>query len=144
MPPATIDSHAHTVHHIHIAEQEHLNEVMSDSDDLNSNFSDCLTNNCDEGVDGQEDEDGVDGDGGDDQPDLEPGGDWHPFRSRVHAQLVLLFHSSHRRNVDLVTFRSYMHVLKVSFLKLFRKYSYFYSNFSVMSLLVNFSLQWMK
>ena len=39
--------------------------------------------------------------------------DWHPFLSRVHYQLVMLYHGSHRRNVDLVTFRAYMQVLKV-------------------------------
>ena len=39
--------------------------------------------------------------------------DWHPFLSRVHCQLVLLYHGSHRRNLDLITFRAYLQVLKV-------------------------------
>ena len=47
------------------------------------------------------------------EPDLDPGGEWHPFRNRVTAQLVLLYHGSHRRNLDLVTFRSFMTILKV-------------------------------
>ena len=56
-----------------------------------------------------------------DPPDLnvnvnaDPGGEWHPFRSRVHCQLVLLYQSSHRRNVDQITFRAFMEILKVSF-----------------------------
>ena len=45
--------------------------------------------------------------------DLDPGGDWHPFRNRVSAQLILLYHGSHRRNCDLVTFRAFMTILKV-------------------------------
>ena len=96
--------------------QEDQPLVRADSDDLISNLSDCLSNNLEDGIEDQDDDE--DGDGGDDQPELEPGGDWHPFRSRVHAQLVLLYHSSHRRNIDLVTFRSYVHVLKVICLKL--------------------------
>ena len=44
---------------------------------------------------------------------VEPGGEWHPFHSRVHCQLVLLYQSSHRRNVDQITFRAFMEVLKV-------------------------------
>lgn len=39
--------------------------------------------------------------------------DWHPFLSRVHCQLVLLYHGSHRRKMDLVTFRAVMEILKV-------------------------------
>ena len=46
----------------------------------------------------------------------DPESDWHPFRSRVHCQLVLLYHGSHRRNVDLVTFGAFMQILKVSVL----------------------------
>ena len=40
--------------------------------------------------------------------------DWHPFTNRVHAQLVLLYMGSHRRNCDLVTFKAFMKVLKVT------------------------------
>ena len=45
--------------------------------------------------------------------DLDPGGEWHPFRNRVSAQLILLYNGSHRRNCDLVTFRAFMTILKV-------------------------------
>ena len=44
--------------------------------------------------------------------DLNPGGDWHPFKSRVHCQLVMLYHGSHRRNIDMVTFRAFLEILK--------------------------------
>lgn len=82
---------------------------MSDNEDLNSNCSSA------EDSDGEVDAGGGGGDseGGGDNPELDPGGDWHPFKSRIHCQLVMIFHSSHRRNVDLVTFRAFMHVLKV-------------------------------
>ena len=40
-------------------------------------------------------------------------GEWHPFENKVHAQLVLLFLGSHRRNFDLVTFRAFLTILKV-------------------------------
>ena len=53
----------------------------------------------------------------DDEPaetvNLDPGGEWHPFQNKVTAQLVLLYHGSHRRNLDLVTFRAFMTILKV-------------------------------
>ena len=38
---------------------------------------------------------------------------WYPFKSRLHCQLVLLYHGSHRKNVDLVTFRAFISILKV-------------------------------
>ena len=54
-----------------------------------------------------------------DIPHLQPENDWHPFKSRVHCQLVLLYHGSHRRNIDLVTFRAFMEILEVSFSKIY-------------------------
>ena len=52
-------------------------------------------------------------------PLQQPNDDWHPFKSRVHCQLVLLYHGSHRRNIDLVTFRAFMEILEVSFRKIY-------------------------
>ena len=57
-------------------------------------------------------------DGGDSVSDSGDLGDWHPFMNKVHAQLVLLYHGSHRRNCDHVTFRTFMTILKVLFLLL--------------------------
>ena len=37
---------------------------------------------------------------------------WHPFYSRVHCQLVLLYHGSHRKNIDLVTFKAFLTIMK--------------------------------
>ena len=56
-------------------------------------------------------EDGSD-DGGVGDP-CEVQGEWHPFVNRAHAQLVMLYHGSHRRNCDQVTFRAFMTILRV-------------------------------
>ena len=54
-----------------------------------------------------------------DSPDIDVDGPqpspnpWHPFLSRLHCQLVLLYHGSHRKNIDLVTFRAFLSVLRV-------------------------------
>ena len=82
----------------------HSPSQEQDSGSLSSHTSDHISS---------PEPDDADGSSSDDEDPLDPGGDWHPFKSRVHCQLVLLCHGSHRRNTDLVSLRAYMHVLKV-------------------------------
>ena len=82
-------------------EEDELNvDIATDGDDRRG----------DEGVGG-----GGSDSSGSDAGFSDPGnlGEWHPFENKVHAQLVLLFLGSHRRNFDLVTFRAFLTILKV-------------------------------
>ena len=39
---------------------------------------------------------------------------WFPFLSKPHMQLCLLYHGSHRKNLDQVSLQAVMDILKVS------------------------------
>ena len=56
-------------------------------------------------------------------PDPDPENDppedpWFPFLSKPHMQLCLLYHGSHRKNMDQVTLQAIMDILKVCVLLL--------------------------
>ena len=50
----------------------------------------------------------------DQDPENNPPEDpWFPFLSKPHMQLCLLYHGSHRKNMDQVTLQAIMDILKV-------------------------------
>ena len=107
---------AHSAPPVHSAPPD-LSSPLHESEDCISNADICDNTGNNDAVSNSASfsSDGL----GWDLPDGAPGGepplgDWHPFRSQVHCQLVLLYQGSHRRNTDLVTFRAFMQILKVS------------------------------
>ena len=49
-----------------------------------------------------------------DREDMPAEDRWFPFLSKPHMQLCLLYHGSHRKNMDQVSLRAIMDILKVS------------------------------
>ena len=93
-------------------------DFVGDGSDIGGDESDIVEDDSDIGEDesdiGEGGSDSGD-DGSDNGRNGYPGdfGDWHPFMNKVHAQLTMLYHGSHRRNCDHVTFRTFMTILKV-------------------------------